>query len=309
MRDAFFNTLADNMHSNANIYFVTGDLGFGVTKPILEKAPLQFINAGIAEQNMMGFASGMALAGKTPFVYSIANFPTLRCLEQIRNDVCYYNANVKIIAIGEGFSYGSLGMSHHATEDIAIMRSLPNMIVFCPSDKYECKAITNYMCSHSGSMYMRLDRNGKSFHNEEISNFEVGKLYELISGNSAVTIISSGSITEEAMDVVCFFNKQGISLSLFSAPTIKPINIDSICEICKKTKLLISIEEHSVIGGLGSAIAEIISQFENKPILRIIGVNDTFASIVGNQEYLRDKYGLSSSAIILKIKEEVLKYK
>ena len=161
MRDTFVRTLIEIAKKDKNVHLITGDLGFGVLKPYWEQLPDQFTNAGISEQNMTSVAAGMALEGKIVFTYSIGNFPTLRCLEQIRNDCAYHNANVKIVCVGGGFVYGSLGMSHHATEDLAIMRALPNIAVMAPGDLMEAQAATKAIYNHNGTCYLRLGRGGE----------------------------------------------------------------------------------------------------------------------------------------------------
>ena len=158
MRDQFIKTLLGEVEKNPNIILITGDLGFGVLNEFIKKYPNNFINAGVAEQNMTGIAAGLALEGKKVFTYSIANFPTMRCFEQIRNDVCYHNLDVNIISIGGGFSYGSLGMSHHATEDIAVMRTLPNLDVLSPSGLWEVEQATKFLTRSNGPGFLRLDR-------------------------------------------------------------------------------------------------------------------------------------------------------
>src|SRR5882757_6882308 len=158
MRDHFVKRLSEMAETDSRITLMTGDLGFGVLTDFQKRFPKQFINAGVAEQNMTGLATGLALDGRTVFTYSIANFPTLRCLEQIRNDICYHEANVKVVAIGGGFSYGALGISHHATEDIAIMRSLPGMTVLCPGDVHEAIEATTIAYRTPGPCYLRLDK-------------------------------------------------------------------------------------------------------------------------------------------------------
>ena len=175
MRDTFVKTLCSICETDKDIELITGDLGFGVLKPFFEQFPDQFTNAGIAEQNMTSVAAGMALEGKTVFTYSIGNFPTLRCLEQIRNDCAYHNANVKIVCVGGGFVYGSLGMSHHATEDISVMRSIPNVAVFCPSDALEAAAVTKAIAKYPGTCYLRLGRGGEKPIHKALENYEIGK--------------------------------------------------------------------------------------------------------------------------------------
>ena len=196
MRDTVVRTIIELAKENKNIELVTGDLGFGVLKPYWEQLPDQFTNVGIAEQNMTTVAAGMALEGKTVFTYSIGNFPTLRCLEQIRNDCAYHNADVKVICVGGGFVYGSLGMSHHATEDIAILRSLPDVVVMAPADPVEAVEAVKAITAHHGTCYLRLGRGGEKKIHESIDNFQIGKAIKIHDGER-VAIFSTGAIFDE----------------------------------------------------------------------------------------------------------------
>ena len=196
MRDTFVRTLIDLAKKDKNIELITGDLGFGVLKPFWEELPDQFTNIGIAEQNMTTVAAGMALEGKTVFTYSIGNFPTLRCLEQIRNDCAYHNANVKIVCIGGGFVYGSLGMSHQATEDLAILRALPDVVVMAPADLVEAEEATKAIAAYHGTCYLRLGRGGEKRIHKSIDNFQIGKAIKVKDGEK-IAIFSTGAIFEE----------------------------------------------------------------------------------------------------------------
>ena len=182
MRDTVVRELIALAQADKNIELITGDLGFGVLKPYWEALPDQFINAGITEQNLTGVAAGMALEGKTVFTYSIANFPTLRCLEQIRNDCAYHNANVKIICVGGGYVYGALGMSHHATEDIACMRALPNVTVICPADAVEAKYALRAIAKAEGTCYLRLGRGGEKLIHTDLTDFTIGSRVGVVEG-------------------------------------------------------------------------------------------------------------------------------
>src|SRR5207302_2491203 len=199
-RTAFFKTLLEMAEHDDRVTLVVGDLGFGVVESFAQRFPNRFVNVGVAEQNMTGIAAGMALSGKVVFTYSIANFPILRCLEQIRNDVCYHNANVKIVAVGGGLAYGSLGSTHHATEDLAIMRALPRMVVVAPGDPTEAEAATQAVAAHAGPCYLRLGRAGESkVHRGEI-DFQLGKAIQLRDGKD-LTLISTGGLLETAVQV------------------------------------------------------------------------------------------------------------
>lgn len=304
MRDTFFKTLVELAKENKNIEVVTGDLGFGVLKPFWETHPDQIINAGIAEQNMTSVAAGMALEGKTVFTYSIGNFPTLRCLEQIRNDCAYHNANVKIICVGGGFVYGSLGMSHHATEDIAVMRSLPDVTVLCPGDLVEAEAVTRAIVNYPGTCYVRLGRGGEKKIHESLPEFKIGKAIPVKQGEK-VAIFSTGAIFEEIAEACELLEKSGFNPTVYTFPTVKPIDKDTITDIARTHELIVTCEEHNLSGGFGSAVAEVLAELPSHARLLRIGMNDEYSTLVGDQKYLRDQYGMSGKKIAEKILYEV----
>ncbi len=300
MRDTFVKTLIELAKQDKTIELVTGDLGFGVLKPYWEALPDQFTNAGIAEQNMTTMAAGMALTGKTVFTYSIGNFPTLRCLEQIRNDCAYHNANVKIVCVGGGFVYGALGMSHHATEDIAILRALPDVVVLAPGDLLEAEEATKAMVKHNGTCYLRLGRGGEKRIHKKIENFEIGKAIQVKEGRK-VAIFSTGAIFEEVAGAVEILKTHGIDPAVYTFPTVKPLDVDVINTIAKDFDLIVTIEEHNIVGGFGSAVAEVLAEQITKARLLRIGLNDTYSAIVGSQKYLRSQFGIDSVGIAEKI--------
>lgn len=306
MRNTFISTLCEIATENKDIILITGDLGFGVLTKYWDLYPDRFINAGIAEQNMTSIAAGMALEGKKVFTYSIANFPTLRCLEQIRNDAAYHNANVKIISIGAGFAYGGAGMSHHATEDLAIMRALPNIIVFSPGDPLETIEVTKAAAEIEGTCYIRLGKGGEKNIHTRIENFKIGDAINIFNGNE-ICIFSTGAVLSEANKAAINLNEKGISVSLYSFPTIKPIDKKVIVECAKTHKCIITVEEHNVIGGFGSAVSEVLAEISGEhAYLRKVGLNDIYSSIVGTQNYLRNYYGICCEKIE-DIANEVLK--
>ena len=301
MRDTFVKTLVKIAKEDKNIELVTGDLGFGVLKPFWEQLPNQFTNAGIAEQNMTTVAAGMALEGKTVFTYSIGNFPTLRCLEQIRNDCAYHNANVKIVCIGGGFVYGSLGMSHHATEDIAILRALPDVVVMAPGDLVEAQEATKAIAQYKGTCYLRLGRGGEKRIHDRIEHFQIGKAIRVHDGEK-VAIFSTGAIFEEVQGAYDLLNRQGLSPAVYTFPTVKPIDKDVICACAKDFDLIVTCEEHNIVGGFGSAVAEVMAEMPVKRAhLMRIGMQDMYATKVGSQAYLREQYGMSAKQIAEKI--------
>lgn len=304
MRDTFVKTLIEIAKKDKNVCLVTGDLGFGVLKPFWEQLPHQFINVGIAEQNMTSLAAGMALEGKTVFTYSIGNFPTLRCLEQIRNDCAYHNANVKVVCVGGGFVYGSLGMSHHATEDLSIMRALPDVTVLAPGDLKEAEAATKAIYEHDGTCYLRLGRGGEKRIHEKIDNFEIGKAIKIKEGQK-VAVFSTGAIFDESVEASEMLEEHGIDPTLYTFPTVKPIDRKTIEKCANDYDLIVTIEEHNVIGGFGSAVSEVLAELGGtRAKLLKIGLNDKYSSIVGSQKYLRDVYGMSARKIVEKILNE-----
>ena len=301
MRDTFVKTLVEIAKEDKNIELVTGDLGFGVLKPFWEQLPNQFTNAGIAEQNMTTVAAGMALEGKTVFTYSIGNFPTLRCLEQIRNDCAYHYANVKIVCIGGGFVYGSLGMSHHATEDIAVLRALPDVVVMAPGDLVEAQEATKAIAQYKGTCYLRLGRGGEKRIHDRIEHFQIGKAIRVHDGEK-VAIFSTGAIFEEVQGAYDLLNRQGLSPAVYTFPTVKPIDKDVICACAKDFDLIVTCEEHNIVGGFGSAVAEVMAEMPVKRAhLMRIGMQDMYATKVGSQAYLREQYGMSAKQIAEKI--------
>lgn len=303
MRDTFVKTLLEIAKKDKNVYIVTGDLGFGVLRPFWEELPDQIINAGIAEQNMTSIAAGLALQGKIVYTYSIGNFPTLRCIEQIRNDCAYHDANVKVVCVGGGFVYGSLGMSHHATEDIAMMRSLPNVTVVAPGDLVEAACATKAIYETPGTCYLRLGRGGEKQIHESIENFEIGKAIKIKDGEK-VAVFSTGAIFDEVDEACKELEAEGITPTVYTFPTVKPIDKDVILECASQYKTIITVEEHNLSGGFGSAVAEVLAE-ENgaKAKLVRIALDDRYSCIVGSQKYLRQQYSIDAKTIIHKVKE------
>lgn len=305
MRDTFVRTLIELAKKDKNIELITGDLGFGVLKPFWETCPDQFTNAGIAEQNMTTVAAGMALEGKTVFTYSIGNFPTLRCLEQIRNDCAYHGANVKIVCVGGGFVYGSLGMSHQATEDLAIMRALPDVVVMAPGDLVEAEEATKAIAAWPGTCYLRLGRGGEKRIHDHIDNFQIGKAVPVREGER-IAIFSTGAIFEEIEGAYELLTQQGYHPAVYTFPTVKPIDADTIRRSAEECELIVTCEEHNIVGGFGSAVAEVMAELPAKraTLLRI-GMNDEYSTLVGSQKYLREQYGMSAEKIAERIVRKI----
>lgn len=298
MRDAFIKSLSELAKTDPRIMLITGDLGFGVLNDYRKNFPKQFLNAGVAEQNMTGLATGLALEGRIVFTYSIANFPVLRCLEQIRNDACYHNANVKIVSIGGGFSYGSLGITHHATEDISIMRAMPDMTTVVPGDLWEASESAKALIETQGACYLRLDKSHADRTPEKEEKFIIGKARRLAEGKD-LTLISSGGILGVAIGAANQLNKKGISCRVISMHTLNPLDEDSILSAAEETGGIITIEEQTVQGGLGGAVAEICLEKGLPPKLFYrIGIRQAMTSVAGTQDYLRSVHDLNESSIV-----------
>ena len=306
MRDHFVKRLETLASEDSSIMLTTADMGFGVFDAYRKLYPSQFINVGIAEQNMTSMAAGMALEGLKVFTYSISNFPTLRCLEQIRNDICYHGANVNIVAIGGGFSYGSLGMSHHATEDLAILRSLPEMVVVSPTSLWEASEATEAITNTNGPCYLRLDKSHGNDFRKEDEEFQLGRVRILKEGIDCYILVTGG-ILEEVETAVKSLALKGIDAGIISVHTIKPFDKKTIVDIARITPAIITVEEHSVNGGLGGITAETLCDagVYPKKMLRI-GLEDTYSCIVGDQKYLRKRYEMDSESICHRI-EKILK--
>jgi transketolase len=303
MRDRFIKRLTELCETNSNLVLITGDLGFGVLTDFAKNFPKQYINSGVAEQNMTGLATGLGLSGKTVYTYSIGNFCTLRCLEQIRNDACYHEANVTIVSVGGGFSYGQLGYSHHATEDISILRALPNIRVFSPGDFWETEEITSFTAQSKGVNYIRIDKSSAGYTQREGEVFEVGKGRTLHEG-ADMTIIATGGILGVAMKAAEDLSTEGVSVRVISMHTIKPIDKDIILKSAAETGGIITLEEHTIEGGLGSAVGEVLldNHIIPKSFYRI-GLRAGFSTIVGSQDFLRKSYGMDLDTVKAKVKE------
>lgn len=297
MRDAFTRALMREAAKDPKLTLVTGDLGFGVLKPFWETYPDQFVNAGIAEQGMTGLAAGLAMTGRTVLTYSIGNFPTLRCIEQIRNDCAYHSANVKVVCVGGGFVYGSLGMSHHATEDMAILRALPGVTVFTPGDPHEVEAIVPVMLATPGTCYLRLGRGGEpTLHDGPIEGYNAPRALTLRQGTD-VALLSAGGILTQTVGASKLLAERGVSAEVVSFPCLKPIDREKLIELSQRFQHIVTVEEHSIVGGFGSAVCEVIAETGANCRVHRIGMEDVYSTIVGTQQYLRGEYRMDDNAI------------
>ena len=306
MRKAFNEELLKAARQDKRIHMILADIGYGEIEPFANEFPERFINCGVAEQNMTGVACGVALAGNIAITYSIANFPTLRCLEQVRNDVCYHNANVKIVIIGGGMAYGPLGVSHHSTEDLAIMRALPNLKVIAPCDIYEARSAVHAMLAYDGPVYYRCGYKGeKNLHSGPV-NFEIGKALKLREGKDAA-IIFTGTIGINALQAADKLEKQGYSVKLISMHTVKPIDVAAVLDAAE-TGCIVTVEEHNICGGMGSAVAEALMDNGAGNIrFKRMAIPDVNVCKIGSEEWLRDQYGLGVADIVSTVKGLVKK--
>lgn len=297
MRTAFIQALNEMADGDERVCLIVGDLGYSVIDDFANRHPDQFVNAGVSEQNMIGLAVGMAMTGKIVFTYSIGNFGTLRCLEQIRNDVCYHRVNVKVVTVGGGLAYGNLGVTHHATEDVAIMRSLPNMTVVAPGDPVEARLATRAVVALDGPAYLRLGKAGEPVVHEREPDFGLGRAITLREGTD-VTLIASGGMLATADRVSRSLAGQGLGVRLLSMHTVKPLDGEAVKSAARETRYVFTLEEHSVEGGLGGAVAEVLAELEpdHAPLKRI-GLRPEFNKTVGDQNYLKSMHGLDEESV------------
>lgn len=296
MRSLFNKVLLEIAETNDRIYLILADIGYGEIEGFAERFPDRYFNVGVAEQNMTGVACGVALEGNIAVTYSIANFPTLRCLEQIRNDVCYHKANVKIVIIGGGLAYGALGVSHQSTEDLAIMRALPDMVVLAPADFAEAQAAVHAMIAHEGPVYYRCGyKKEPALHGGPI-DFQIGRAIQVCDG-SDLTLIGTGTITYRAFQASELLRSQGIRARVLSMHTVKPLDREAVLAAARQTGAILTVEEHNVLGGLGGAVAEVLAEAGVGVPFRRIGLPDTYVHRVGSHEWLLDHYGFSPQAI------------
>lgn len=296
MRAAFVRGLTAAARRNPRVMLLTSDLGFKIFDEFAGEFPGRFLNVGVAESNMIGMAAGLALDGMRPFAYSIAPFATLRCLEQVRNDVCYHEAAVTIVGVGGGYSYGPNGPTHHSLEDIAIMRALPNMTVLCPGDPVEVEQAVGAAAAHGLPVYLRIGRAGDPVVHRGPVRFEIGRALTLREGRDC-TLVSTGNILPLAVEVSDRLRANSVCCRVLNMHTVKPLDEAALRACAEETRALFTIEEHSRIGGLGSAIAEWSAMNRVPGPVCLFGAEDRFASTTGSQAYLRVLNGLTVETV------------
>jgi transketolase len=303
-REAYGKALASLANVNENIVVLDADLSKS-TKTADFKAVCEerFFNMGIAEANMMAVAAGMSTCGKIPFVSTFAMFAAGRAFEQIRNSICYPKLNVKICATHAGLTVGEDGASHQAIEDLSLMRSIPNMTVICPSDAVEAAAAIKAVAEYDGPCYVRLGRAAVNVINDENTyEFKIGKGVTLSEGMD-VTIVATGIMVDVALVAKEELEKEGINARVINIHTLKPIDKDVLIKAAKETGAIVTVEEHNVIGGLGSAVSEVLCEEYPVPVIKV-GVNDTFGES-GTPDQLLEKYGLTSANVVEKVKKAI----
>ena len=298
MRNAYLAELYDLANKDKDILALVADNGAVVYDKFRKDFPAQFINFGISEANMVSVAAGLASCGKIPFAYTIASFLTMRAFEQIRVDVCLQRMNVKLVGIGAGLVYSNLGPTHQATEDIALMRSLPNITVLSPADPLEAKYVTRAAAKIIGPVYIRLSTGGTPSIYKDEYDFKLGKAVTLREGKD-VTIISSGGIINEVLKAADGLESEGIAVRVLNIHTIKPIDDQVILKASGETKAILVVEEHAINGGLGSAVAEVISEGDVGPVrFKRLGLNNIFPSGYGTYDEMKEMNLLSKKNIL-----------
>lgn len=299
IRKVFGKTLAQLGEENENIVVMDADLSCSTqTKMFADKFPDRFFNCGIAEQDMASTAAGLASEGKIPFISSFAMFATGRAYDQIRNGICYNDFNVKIIGTHGGITVGEDGATHQALEDISLMREIPNMTVIVPADSRECEQVIKYASLHKGPMYIRISRSNVVNIYDEHYHFNIHKAVILEEGND-VTVFTNGETLAEVLTASEELKKENISVEVINVPVVKPLDVETVVNSVKKTKLAITVENHSILGGLGSAICEAVS--ENYPVkVHRMGINDEFGQS-GKSSELIQYYGLDAESLVKRI--------
>lgn len=307
IRAVFGKTLAELGKTNPNIVVLDADLSCSTQTQVFAKEfPDRFFNCGIAEQDMVAVAAGLASVGKIPFAASFAMFATGRTYDQIRNSVCYPEFNVKIVGTHGGVTVGEDGASHQALEDISLMRGIPNMAVIVPADCRECEQVIKFASENYGPMYIRIPRTNVCDVFDDNYEFDFCKAH-LVEDGTDVTVITNGETLAEVIEASEILKTQGYSVQIVHVPVVKPLDGATIIDLVKKTKFVMTVENHSITGGLGSAICELLAEYYPVPVHRL-GVNDTFGQS-GKWDFLLDYYGLTSQKLVVSIKRYIDKYR
>ncbi len=297
MRQAFFDTLESAAEIHRNIYLLSADLGFKLFDSFRSKYPERFYDVGIAEANMIGVAAGLALSGKNVYCYSMAPFLVMRAYEQVRVDIAYHDLNVKLVSVGGGLSYALEGFTHLGLEDLALMRSLPNMTVVAPADAWEARCLAQASCIHQGPLYVRLGKSGDPMVHTSKPDFHIGWPI-IVNEGSDLAIIATGSMVYPGTKVVEMLRRGNISATLVSMHTVKPLNSEVLLDLARRHDAMFSLEEHNLGGGLGSAIAELLAETGYRGLFKRIGIPEPLPARMGDTKHLCEVNGLSPEEIL-----------
>jgi transketolase len=296
MRTAFIETLVELAERDQRIWLLTADLGYSVLERFAEQFPDRFVNVGVAEQNMTGVAAGLALSGKMVFAYSIANFPTLRCLEQIRNDICYHKLDVRIVSVGGGLAYGAAGYTHHAVEDLAIMSALPAMTVLAPADPVETGLAVRAMVNWRGPCYLRIGKAGEPILHSTIPDFQIGKALLMRHGD-ALTLISTGAMLTNVLQAAELLLSRNICARVLSMPTVQPLDVDAVLQAASETHRLVCVEEHRAPGVIFSSVTSRLAQHRVHCLVEGLNLGEGNIQVAYQQNAYLALAGLDPKAI------------
>ena len=297
MRSTFVQTISRLAREDPKVMLVIGDTGFSVMEPFEAEFGPRFVNVGIAEQSFVSFAAGLAAAGMKPFAYNVVSFMTLRSAEQIMLDVCYQENPVILVGVGGGFAYGSAGPTHHALQDIAMMRTFPNMDVYCPADPAEMEAVMMTAYRRQLPAYIRIGRSVDAPIHQGTVDAPVEKAISLAQGRD-IAILACGTILREAVQVTSLLEEQGCPVTLYSVPRVQPLDEETVLACAVGHRAVFTMEEHGITGGLGSAVAELLAERGERPaVFHRYGVPDSFAMVTGSREYQLDYFGLSPQKV------------
>ncbi|MEW5724492.1 MAG: transketolase C-terminal domain-containing protein [Thermodesulfobacteriota bacterium] len=301
MRDAFAAELTTLAAADHRVVLLTADMGNRLFDAFRENNPDRFINCGVAEANMTGMAAGMAMCGLRPVTYTIAPFNTLRCLEQIKIDICYHNLPVVIVGAGAGLGYAGAGPTHQALEDIACLRVMPNISVICPGDAVEVRLALRAALGHDGPVYLRLGKKKEPVVHRDEPRFEIGRGLEVRAGSDAC-LLGTGNVLPLVLDTAVLLETKGVSARVVSMPWVKPLDEDLLADTFGRFEIVVTVEEHSVVGGFGGAVAEWLADHPGQPgrLVRF-GLADRFHDCLGSQAAARRTLGLTPDALAARI--------
>ena len=304
MRKTCLDMVYELAREDDRIFFIGSDLGIGTLKQFKEEMPDRFFMEGISEANIIGIAAGLAMEGKIPYVNTIASFLTRRCFEQVVLDICLHNVNVRLIGNGGGLVYAPLGPTHEAIEDLAIMRVIPNMTVVAPADADEMRRLMPLTVAYKGPIYIRLAKGYDPIVTTDDIPFEIGKAIHMREGGDAL-IVTTGITLKSVLAASSTLSTRGIESAILHMPTIKPLDVEAILDLVSPVKAVVTVEEHTIVGGLGSAVAEVIAEapFDTPKRFKRIGIADVFPDKYGSQNSLMAYYGIAEQAIVSAIEE------